>query len=54
MELDTQTQKSAKQLTESQMMDLMLNNKRLPNESFSEYKERRSFTNKMIKKYLNR
>jgi 3-deoxy-D-manno-octulosonic-acid transferase len=43
-----------KQLTESQMMDLMLSNKRIEGESFKDYKERRTFANKMIKKYLNK
>lgn len=59
MELDTQTPKSKKQLTEliaslSQVMDLMLSNKRMEGESFKDYKERRTFANKMIKKYLNK
>lgn len=36
------------------LMYLILEPKRLNGETFEQYKERRSYANKMIKKYINR
>ena len=47
--------KSTKQSMDSdKLMALLLEPKRLLNETYEQYKERRAYANKMIKKYINR